>query len=70
MQSHAQKLHKAVESGKYTFVFPQEAQKFENSIALKNGKMVQEAMINVFMLCFALQFSASTVIDALQCFKK
>eukprot|EP00983_Pelagomonas_calceolata_P013151 420252-Pelagomonas_calceolata.AAC.1 len=32
--------------------------------------MVQEAMTNVFMLCFVLQFSASTVIEALQCFKK
>eukprot|EP00983_Pelagomonas_calceolata_P002058 69032-Pelagomonas_calceolata.AAC.1 len=32
--------------------------------------MVQEAMIIVFMLCVALQFSASTVIDILQCFKK
>eukprot|EP00983_Pelagomonas_calceolata_P014196 453158-Pelagomonas_calceolata.AAC.1 len=39
----------------------------ENSITLK---MVQEAMTNVIMLCFVLQFSASTVKDALQCFKK
>eukprot|EP00983_Pelagomonas_calceolata_P096977 1158194-Pelagomonas_calceolata.AAC.6 len=41
--------------------------KFENSIS---GKKVQVAMTNVFMLCFVLQFSASTVIGALQCFKK
>eukprot|EP00983_Pelagomonas_calceolata_P013008 415475-Pelagomonas_calceolata.AAC.1 len=32
--------------------------------------MVKEAMANVFMLCFVLQLSASTVIDAMQCFKK
>eukprot|EP00983_Pelagomonas_calceolata_P119332 1160595-Pelagomonas_calceolata.AAC.1 len=32
--------------------------------------MVQGAMTIVFMLCFVLQFSASTVKDALQCFKK
>eukprot|EP00983_Pelagomonas_calceolata_P094019 1157840-Pelagomonas_calceolata.AAC.3 len=32
--------------------------------------MIQEAMPNASMLCFVLQFSVSTVIDALQCFKK
>eukprot|EP00983_Pelagomonas_calceolata_P025091 789140-Pelagomonas_calceolata.AAC.1 len=43
MQSHAQKSPKSCSVRKYTFVFPQEAQKvqlskFENSITLKKAK--------------------------------
>eukprot|EP00983_Pelagomonas_calceolata_P019817 625045-Pelagomonas_calceolata.AAC.1 len=53
MQSHTQELHKAAVSGKYTFMFPQEAQKVREQHL--SEKKVQVAMTNVFMLCFVLQ---------------
>eukprot|EP00983_Pelagomonas_calceolata_P087609 1156993-Pelagomonas_calceolata.AAC.2 len=61
------KLHKAVVSGKYTFVFPQEAQKVRGQHRSEKGPRGHDQCV---MFCFALQFSASTVIDAMQCFKK
>eukprot|EP00983_Pelagomonas_calceolata_P123894 1161049-Pelagomonas_calceolata.AAC.4 len=54
MRSHARKLHKAVVSGKYNFVFPQEAQKkFENSIPLKKGPRGHDKSDHV-MLCTSI----------------